>query len=77
MSGAAARLARPGSKRAALLALLDRPEGASAAEMAAAAGWTEAAVRGFLSREVRGRLGLILRSARPAKGAPVRYRISR
>ncbi|MGG7567889.1 DUF3489 domain-containing protein [Rhodovulum sp. DZ06] len=73
MSG---RAPRPGSKRAAVLDLLRRPGGAAAAELAAATGWSEATVRGFLSRDVRGRLALPLSAERPARGAPVRYRIS-
>lgn len=40
---------RPGSKLAAILELLARPEGATLAEMAKATGWQEHSIRGALS----------------------------
>ena len=41
--------AKPGTKKATLLSLLDRPEGASVREIMAALDWQSHSVRGFLS----------------------------
>jgi hypothetical protein len=41
------------TKQGMLLALLQRPDGATIAELAAAAGWQEHSVRGFLAGHIR------------------------
>jgi len=41
------------TKQSTLLALLQRPDGATIAELAAAAGWQEHSVRGFLAGHIR------------------------
>lgn len=41
------------TKQSVLLALLQRPDGATIAELAAAAGWQEHSVRGFLAGHIR------------------------
>jgi hypothetical protein len=47
--GSDSRPARTGTKRATVLALLRRPEGASGPAIAAATGWAPHTVRGFLA----------------------------
>jgi hypothetical protein len=41
------------TKQSTLLALLQRPDGATIAELAAAAGWQQHSVRGFLAGHIR------------------------
>jgi hypothetical protein len=41
------------TKQSTLLALLQRPDGATIAELAAAAGWQDHSVRGFLAGHIR------------------------
>ena len=54
--------ARTGSKTAKLLDLLKRPEGATLKQFMRASGWQAHSVRGFLSAQVRKKMGLPLRS---------------
>ncbi|MGD9739972.1 MAG: DUF3489 domain-containing protein [Bauldia sp.] len=62
------------TKKATCIALLSRTEGASIEELMQATGWQAHSVRGFLSGEVRKRLGLELTSTN-AKDGNRRYRI--
>ena len=49
---------RVGTKKAAIIALLQRPEGASVAEIVAATGWLAHSVRGMISGALKKKLGL-------------------
>ena len=53
---------RPDSKAAKLLDLLKRPNGATLKELMRASRWQAHSVRGFLSAQIRKRMGLKLRS---------------
>lgn len=55
---------RDGSKQAALIALLKRPEGASIKEIAEALNWLNHTARGAISRDVKKRLGLPVTKSR-------------
>ena len=67
---------RPSSKtkKQIAIALLERPKGATLAEMQRAMGWQEHSVRGFLAVTVKKMPGVTLLSEK-AEDGPRRYRI--
>ena len=65
---------RPGTKQTTLIALLERPEGATIAQMAEATGWQQHTVRGAIAGALKKRLGLTVTSEKP-KGEARIYRI--
>ena len=65
---------RAGSKQAALIDLLKRPEGASIKEIAAILSWMTHTVRGAISRDLKKRLGLPVTKSR-VEGRGQVYRI--
>lgn len=71
----AAPVARDGSKKAAVLALIRRPEGATLAELMTATGWQAHSVRGFLSAAVGKKMGLTLQSFHSPQGERA-YRVA-
>lgn len=70
----AAPIQRTGTKQAALIALLQRPEGASISEAASALEWQPHSVRGAFSGALKKRLGLAV-SAEKIGGRGTVYRI--
>jgi hypothetical protein len=64
---------RQGSKKAQVLALLERPDGASLKELMAATGWQAHSVRGFLSGQIGKKMGRKLESFAP--GGERHYRL--
>lgn len=62
------------SKQQQLIALLERPEGASIAELMEATGWQQHTVRGAMSGTLKKRLGLQIESVK-TEGADRTYRI--
>jgi len=62
------------SKRDAVLAMLQRAEGATIDEVASAMGWQRHTVRGFFSGTVKKKLGMTLASAQEERGRV--YRIA-
>jgi hypothetical protein len=67
--------APPTSKKDAVIALLQRPNGATLTELMTATGWQAHSVRGFISGTLRKKLGLSLTSAKNAAGEHT-YRIT-
>ena len=60
--------ARDGSKAAAVVDLLKRPDGATLGELMKATGWQAHSVRGFLSGTVSKKLGLAVTSVKVEDG---------
>ena len=71
--GAKKASGRQGSKTAKILALLERPDGASLKELMAATGWQAHSVRGFLSGQVGKKMGRKVESS--AQEGERHYRI--
>src|SRR4051794_11372024 len=59
---------RAGSKQAQVIGLLQRPEGATIEEMAAAMGWQRHTVRGLISGALKKKLGLPVVSEKTERG---------
>ncbi len=68
------RRRRQQTKKQIAMALLERPKGASIAEMQKAMSWQAHSVRGFLAGTVKKMPGVILVSEKPASGLR-RYRV--
>jgi hypothetical protein len=66
--------AREGSKKAIVLELLRRPEGATLPEIMSVTGWMAHSVRGFISGALGKKMGLTVESLKTDEGARV-YRI--
>ncbi len=65
---------REGSKKAIVLELLRRPEGATLADIMGATGWMAHSVRGFLSGALAKKMGLAIESVKTSNGSRT-YRI--
>src|SRR5205809_4283934 len=65
---------KPPSKQEAVIAMLQRPEGATVDEVATAMGWQRHTVRGLFSGTLKKKLGLTLASATEERGRV--YRIA-
>ncbi len=65
---------REGSKKAIVLELLRRPEGATLADIMAATGWMAHSVRGFISGALGKKMGLAVESIKTPEG-PRAYRL--
>ncbi|AMY71312.1 DUF3489 domain-containing protein [Frigidibacter mobilis] len=65
---------RAGTKQAILIAMLQKPEGATIAELAAATGWQAHTVRGAMSGVLKKKLGLPI-SAKKVEGSGTVYKL--
>jgi len=65
---------KPPSKQGAVIAMLQRPEGATVDEVASVMGWQRHTVRGLFSGTLKKKLGLTLASAKEERGRV--YRIA-
>jgi hypothetical protein len=74
-NGDAAKPAREGSKKAIVLEMLRRPDGATLADIQSATGWQPHSVRGFLSGALGKNMGLTVESFKTPEGARA-YRIA-
>jgi len=72
----AAPTAREGSKKAIVLEMLRRPEGASLKDIMEATGWQAHSVRGFISGSLTKKMGLNVESFKTPEGARA-YRIAK
>ena len=70
----AAKPAREGSKKAIVLDMLKRPDGATLQEIMSVTGWMAHSVRGFLSGALGKKMGLAIESIKSGAGERV-YRI--
>ncbi len=66
---------REGSKKAIVLELLRRPEGATLADIMSATGWMAHSVRGFISGSLGKKMGLTVESLKTSEGARA-YRLN-
>ena len=66
---------RAGSKQAQVIGLLQRPEGATIDEMAAAMGWQRHSVRGLISGALKKKLGLPVVSEKTERGRLYRLKM--
>ena len=66
---------REGTKQARMIALMQRPEGASIEEICNETGWQKHTVRGTFSNTLKKRLGLTVTSYKEAD-QPRRYRVN-
>ena len=66
-----AKAPREGTKKAKILALLERKEGATLAQMMKATGWQKHSVRGFLSGALGKQMGLTIANAKAEDGERV------
>jgi Protein of unknown function (DUF3489) len=76
---------RAGTKQALVIEMLERPEGATVAQIAAATGWQHHTIRGAISGALKKKLGLTIEATRTrevgpdttgAKGSSTVYRIT-
>jgi len=72
--GDSTKSAREGSKKAIVLELMKRPEGATLQEIMSVTGWMAHSVRGFISGALSKKMGLTVESLKTAEGARA-YRI--
>lgn len=68
---------REGSKQAQIVALMQRPQGATVAEMQKATGWQPHTVRGAIAGAIKKQLGLAVASAKEERGRVYRIAVRR